>query len=59
MVYLFVLLAIAKTDSQAAFPASQTIGYYATAADCQRDKNRLEYNRDYVFLDCVPIKATE
>lgn len=59
MVYLFALIAIAKADAQAAFPASQTIGYYATMADCQRDKNRIEHNRDYVFLDCVPIKVSE
>jgi hypothetical protein len=57
MIELFVLVAIAKTDRMEYNPAQQTIGYYATAAECQTDKNRIEYNRDYVYLDCVPIKG--
>ena len=63
MLELFALVAFAISDSQVPFPASQTLGYYATIADCQRDKNFIEdkngYNRSYVWLDCVPIKVSE
>ena len=59
MIYLFVLVAIAKADTQVAVPAYQTISYHATAAECQHAKNAQEYNRDYITLDCVPIRWKE
>lgn len=60
MVYLFALIAIAVPDSQVAVPATQTISYHATAAECQTQKNFLEdkeYNRAYIRFDCVPLKV--
>lgn len=56
-IYLFALVAIGLGDQ----PGTQTIGYYATAAECQTDLNRIlpQTNRSYVKLDCIPIKVEE
>jgi hypothetical protein len=59
-VILFVLVAYAATDSSVGGPpASQTIGYYATAAECQTELNRMAKTVDSNHvrrLDCVPIR---
>jgi hypothetical protein len=58
-VYLFVLVATAVATTKADPPGSQTIGYYATAAECQMDLIRLSKTADQsrVKLDCQPIRA--
>jgi hypothetical protein len=55
MIYLYVLLAVAITDR----PANQTIGYYATMKECIEQRNALEpkIDKNYVRLDCVPVKV--
>lgn len=59
-VVLFALVAYAAADSTVGGPAaSQTIGYYATAAECQTQLNLIAKNMDRSHvrrLDCVPIK---
>jgi len=56
-VIIFALVAIGLGDQ----PGTQTIGYYATIADCQTDLNRIlpQINRSYVKLDCIPLKVKE
>jgi hypothetical protein len=58
-VYLFVLVATAVGTADAGPPGSQTIGYYATAAECQMDLIRLSKTVDQsrVKLDCQPMQA--
>ena len=58
-VYLFVLVATAVGTSEAGPPGSQTIGYYATAAECQTDLVRLLQTADKsrVRLSCRPMRA--
>ena len=61
-VYLFVLVATAVSTPEVGGPlGSQTIGYYATAGECQQDLVRLSKtaNETQVRLDCRPIKVTE
>lgn len=59
-VVLFALVAYAAADSSVGGPAaSQTIGYYATAAECQTELNRIAKAADSSYvrkLDCVPLK---
>ena len=59
-VILFALVAYAAADSSVGGPpASQTVGYYATAAECQTDLNRIAKTADPSHvrrLDCVPIR---
>jgi hypothetical protein len=61
-VVVFALIAIAVNTTEVGGPAgSQTIGYYATAGECQKDLIRL-YNtadRSLVRLDCKPLKVSE
>ncbi len=58
-VYLFVLAATAVATTEAGPPGSLTIGYYATAAECQMDLIRLSKTADQsrVKLDCQPMRA--
>ena len=61
-VVVFVLLATAVNTAEVGGPAgSQTIGYYATAGECQQDLLRLlkTANQSLVRLDCRPVKITE
>ena len=61
-VVVFVLLATAVGTPQEGGPAgSQTIGYYATAGECQIDLLRLLRTADQqrVKLDCRPLRITE
>ena len=61
-VVLFVLLATAvSTADEDRVAGSQTIGYYATAAECQTDLLRLlkTADRSRVRLDCQPIRISE
>jgi hypothetical protein len=61
-VVLFVLVATAVGTSEVGGPAgTQTVGYYATAGECQKDLIRLleTANRSLVRLDCQPIKISE
>ena len=59
-VILFALVAYAAADSTVGGPAaSQTIGYYSTAAECQTELNRISKQADPSHvrrLDCVPLK---
>ncbi len=59
--YLFVLIAMPISGVTIAVPATQTIGYYATIAECHTERNRIEktINRSFVRLDCVPVKVSE
>jgi hypothetical protein len=54
-IFLFALVAIGLGDQ----PGTQTIGYYATIADCQTELNRIlpQTNRSYVKLDCIPLEV--
>lgn len=56
---LFALIAISVSDPTVAVPGHQTIGYYATIAECHTDRNRIypTINKSYVRLDCVPVKV--
>jgi len=59
-VYLFVLVATAVGTAEVDVPhARQTIGYYATAAECQMDLIRLSKTADQsrVKLDCRPMRT--
>ena len=58
-VYLFVLVATVVGTSEAGPPVLKTIGYYATAAECQMDLIRLSKTAEQsrVRLDCQPIRA--
>jgi hypothetical protein len=55
--FIFALVAIAVADN----PGNQTIGYYATIAECHKDRNRIEptINKSYVKLDCIPVKVSQ
>jgi hypothetical protein len=61
-VVIFALLAISINPSDKDVPdGTQTVGYYATAAECQKDLIRL-YNtadKSKVRLDCKPLRITE
>jgi hypothetical protein len=56
--FLFVLLAVPVTDSMVAVPGTQTIGYYATMAECHTERNRIypTIDRSYVKLECEAIE---
>lgn len=61
-VVVFVLLATAVNTAEVGGPAgSQTVGYYATAAECQTDLLRLlkTADRSQVRLDCQPLRISE
>ena len=61
-VVLFVLVATAVGSAEVGGPAgSQTVGYYATAAECQRNLLRLldTADRSLVRLDCRPVRISE
>ena len=61
-VVLFALVATAVSTPEVGSPAgSQTIGYYATAAECQTDLLRLlkTADRSRVRLDCQPLRISE
>ena len=61
-VVLFVLVATAVSSPEVGGPAgSQTVGYYATAGECQMDLLRLlkTANQSLVKLDCKPVRITE
>ena len=60
-VVLFVLVATAVGTPEVREPAgSQTIGYYATAGECQTDLLRLlkTAERSRTRLDCQPIRIS-
>jgi len=59
-VVLFVLVASAVGTSEAGPTGSQTIGYYATAAECQTDLLRLlqTADRSRIRLDCQPLRIS-
>lgn len=61
-VVVFALIAIAvNTNDVGGPPGSQTIGYYATAGECQQDLVRLSKtaNQSLVRLDCKPLRISE
>ena len=61
-VVVFVLVATAViTPDEGRVAGSQTIGYYATAGECQTDLLRLlkTADRSRVKLDCQPIRISE
>ena len=59
-VYLFVLVATAVMEPGSGRIGWQTLGYYATAAECQTAliAAELKIDRNYVKLDCRLIKST-
>jgi hypothetical protein len=60
-VYLFVLVATAvELAPEDRVAGSQTIGYYATAGECQADLLRLlkTAERSRTRLDCQPIRIS-
>lgn len=61
-VIVFALIAMAINTKEVGGPAgSQTIGYYATAGECQTDLLRLAKtaDRSLVKLDCKPLRISE
>ena len=61
-VVIFVLVATAVSTAEVGGPAgSQTVGYYATAGECQMDLVRLlrTANQSSMKLDCRPIRMSE
>jgi len=61
-VVVFVLLATAVNTAEVGGPdGSQTLGYYATAAECQTDLLRLlkTADRSRVRLNCQPLRISE
>ena len=60
-VYLFVLVATAVMNPASGRVTWQTMGYYATAAECQTALIQAEktVDRSHVKLDCRPIKGVE
>lgn len=61
MVYLFVLIATATMAPASGRVSFQTVGYHATAAECQHALLDAEkkIDRTYVKLECQPIRAVE
>jgi hypothetical protein len=61
MIYLFVLIATATLEPASGRIPIQTIGYYATASECQLALLNSEktMDRTYVRLDCLPIRGTD
>lgn len=61
MIYLFVLVATATMEPASGRVSFQTVGYYATAAECQHALIAAEKKVDgnYVRLECRPIRGTE
>lgn len=59
-VVIFALIAISTNDTGGPL-GSQTIGYYATAGECQQDLVRVlkTTNQSLVRLDCKPLKISE
>ena len=59
-VFMFVLVATAVMEPGSGRIGWQTLGYYATAAECQTAliAAELKIDRNYVKLDCRPIRAT-
>lgn len=59
--YLFALVAFPVSDAQVAIPNIQTVGYYATIAECHTERNKIEktINKSYAQLKCIPIKFEE
>lgn len=61
-IVVFALVAVATNTAEVGGPASsQTIGYYATAGECQTDLIRLlkTADRTLVKLDCRPLRIPE
>lgn len=61
-VVVFALISIAvNTKDVGGPPGSQTVGYYATAGECQQDLVRLSKtaNQSLIRLDCKPLKISE
>ena len=60
-IYIFVLVALSNNPPASGTAGNQTIGYYATVAECQTDLLKVEktINRSYVKLDCIPVKVSE
>jgi len=61
MIYLFVLIATATVGPASGLHPTQTVGYYATAAECQHALLDAEkkMNKTYIQLACRPIRGTE
>jgi hypothetical protein len=61
MVYLFVLIATATMEPASGRAPFQTVGYHATAAECQHALIKAEASIDttYVKLKCQPIRAVK
>jgi hypothetical protein len=61
-VIVFALLAISISPADKdVLDGTQTVGYYATAAECQKDLIRL-YNtadKSKLRLDCKPLRISE
>lgn len=61
MIYLFVLIATATMEPASGRVSFQTVGYHATAAECQHALIKAEstVNATYVKLECQPIRAVK
>lgn len=61
MVYLFVLIAVATMEPASGRVSFQTVGYHATAAECQHALLDVEkrIDRNYIRLECQPIRAVK
>lgn len=56
-IYIFALIAIALSDNG----NTQTIRYFSDVTECKQTMEKLEptINKDFVRLDCVPVKVTD
>lgn len=53
--YIFALIAIALSDNG----NTQTIRYFSDITECKQTIEKIEptVNKDFVRLDCVPVKV--
>jgi len=61
-VVIFALIAIAiNSNDVGGPPGSQTIGYYATAGECQKNLVQIlkTANQSLIRLDCKPLRISE
>lgn len=61
MIYLFVLIATATMEPASGRVSFQTVGYHATAAECQHAliKAEKKIDRNGIKLECQLIRAVK
>ena len=56
-IYIFALIAIALSDNG----NTQTVRYFSDVTECKQMMEKIEptINKDFVRLDCVPVKVKD